>query len=580
MIFQTPSLMRLSLLLALGSAELTCRPEGPVVPAPRGLWTAAEFQSTVNSLTLKLDAAMRGSINPGFPIENVSFSIGVVSLDQPDPGTPIWEYHHLATANTRGTQRLDKDSQYLIGSITKVFSDYLLLKSTVDLDAPVTQFIPELAVGRSRIQWEDVSLRMLGSHLAGAPTNFGFSEHYYLREVFQAYGFPPIDDSAYPPCGVVGLNGACSEKDFLAGMTTSYPYTAPMERPAYSNVAFTVFTIALERITGKTYAQLLDEFVVHPYGLKNTFPSPGNDSLAVIPPQESNWGTDYGLSTPGGGLVSSISDLSKFTKALLSRSLNMTASETRAWLKPAAFAGNVHSAVGLPWEIWRPTNLVPDHPHHVTLYTKGGGALMYRSQLAVIDEYGIGVIVLTAGQMKAVTPLTNAVIGTIVSAVDKVSRVQAARKYARRFRSSGANSTVEAAFDLDNDSLVLVSVQRNGEEMLSSITDLWNMIMAPFAAPIGSTVRLFPQELYENTTLQGHPVIRQVWRLWPDLLSPSTSELPGQEVDASNCFSWTLGDWVHYGSEPMDRVAFYEDEYGEVAGVEVPFLRSGVLTPL
>jgi CubicO group peptidase (beta-lactamase class C family) len=94
------------------------------------------------------------------------------------------------------------------------------------------------------------------------------------------------------------LNTDWRNTDFLTGMTTSYPYTAPMERPAYSNVAFTVFTIALERITGKTYAQLLDEFVVHPYGLKNTFPSPGNDSLAVIPPQESNWGTDYGLSTP------------------------------------------------------------------------------------------------------------------------------------------------------------------------------------------------------------------------------------------------------------------------------------------
>lgn len=258
----------------------------------------------------------------------------------------------------------------------------------------------------------------------------------------------------------------------------------------------------------------------------------------------------------------------------------MTATETRGWLKPAAFGGNVHSAVGLPWEIWRPTTLVPDHPHHITLYTKGGGALMYRSQLAVIDEYGIGIIVLTAGQMEAVTPLINAVISTIVPAVDKVSRAQAARKYARRFKSSGGNSTVEVTFNLDNDSLVLVSVQRNGEEVLSSITGLWNMIMAPFAAPIGPTVRLFPQEIYENKTLQGNPVTRQAWRFWPELLSSAPSELPGQGVDASNCFSWTLGDWVHYGSEPVDRVMFYEDGHGEVVGLEVPFLRSGVLMPL
>lgn len=38
----------------------------------------------------------------------------------------------------------------------------------------------------------------------------GFSEYYYVKEYLVALGLPPLDDDAYPPCGVTGLNGDCS----------------------------------------------------------------------------------------------------------------------------------------------------------------------------------------------------------------------------------------------------------------------------------------------------------------------------------------------------------------------------------
>jgi hypothetical protein len=51
-------------------------------------------------------------------VENTSFSIGLVSLDQMDKAIPAWEYHHLAPSNTDGTKVLTRDSQYLLGSIS------------------------------------------------------------------------------------------------------------------------------------------------------------------------------------------------------------------------------------------------------------------------------------------------------------------------------------------------------------------------------------------------------------------------------------------------------------------------------
>lgn len=127
------------------------------------------------NLTKTLDDAVKGVIKAGWPVENVSFSLAVVSTDQKSPGVPIWEYHHLAEKNELGTKNVTRDSQYLIGSVSKVISDYILLKSGVNIDRPVTDFIPKLKSSKSKVHWKDVTLRMLGSQLSGAPTNGEYS---------------------------------------------------------------------------------------------------------------------------------------------------------------------------------------------------------------------------------------------------------------------------------------------------------------------------------------------------------------------------------------------------------------------
>jgi CubicO group peptidase (beta-lactamase class C family) len=71
-----------------------------------------------------------------------------------------------------------------------------------------------------------------------------------------------------------------------------------MERPAYSNAAFNILAIALERFTGKNYTEMMAEYVCVELGMGSTHPSPGNSDRAVIPPGENGWGSDYGLNTP------------------------------------------------------------------------------------------------------------------------------------------------------------------------------------------------------------------------------------------------------------------------------------------
>lgn len=161
-------------LAAPASATLNCRPEGPVLPKPN-LSNSPILKAAGANLTKTLDDAVKGVIKAGWPVENVSFSLAVVSTDQKSPGVPIWEYHHLAEKNELGTKNVTRDSQYLIGSVSKVISDYILLKSGVNIDRPVTDFIPKLKSSKSKVHWKDVTLRMLGSQLSGAPTNGEYS---------------------------------------------------------------------------------------------------------------------------------------------------------------------------------------------------------------------------------------------------------------------------------------------------------------------------------------------------------------------------------------------------------------------
>jgi hypothetical protein len=224
------------LTLSAASHSTLCPPDGPLLPRPTTLSTSPIFAKTASSLTSTLDSAISGNLPIPWSLPNVSFSIAVVSLDTSNPTSPTspqWEYHHLATNNVNGTKKVDGDSQYLIGSISKVFTDLLLLKSGLDMHDPVTNYLPELK-GGSVIQWEDVTLGALGDHLSGMPGSCelvlpappsssviksvlitcidGFPEISFLFSTFEELGFPSLPKSSFPNCGVIGLNSGCTRQ--------------------------------------------------------------------------------------------------------------------------------------------------------------------------------------------------------------------------------------------------------------------------------------------------------------------------------------------------------------------------------
>ncbi|KAI1810415.1 beta-lactamase/transpeptidase-like protein [Poronia punctata] len=453
----------------------------------------------------------------------------------------------------------------------------------------MAKYLPELKDEDSLIDWGSITLRHLADQVADIPANYGFSEYYYLKEYFESLGFPHTKDDDYASCGIIGLNGICTREQFLKGMTQSYPIAQPAERPVYSNIAFTLLMYAVEAKTGQNYTSLLETFLTEPLGLKNTKPSPGDDDSAVIPPGESTWGSDYGDNAPGGGLVSTLSDLSIFLHRILTHTALTSSTADRSWMKPTSSTGSLNSLVGTPWEIYRTAALTPAHSHVVDIYGKGGAAAGYQSQIGVIDEYGAAVIILTAGDALAVKPLYDAVLATFVPALDEIAREQVGEKgYVGTF-GAGAGAGVDgectddevAKFNIaivqDSDSLILESVERNGTEIMDSLKEIWSVTLGTYVPLKPIRARIYPVDIRK----EEKKVIREDWRLDWEFESSGKTELPGAGLSDGNCLGWTLTDWIYYGSEPLDRMVFVRDaESGDVIGLEIPYLRSGVLKPV
>lgn len=152
-----------------------CPVNGPLLPRPTNLDRSQVIQDAARNLSRALDSAMKKETKAGFNVDNTSFSIAIVAPRQKNASDKkngiLWSYHHLGKNNFRGTKHLNEGSQYLIGSISKVFSDLLLLKSDVSLDDPITKYLPGLEKEGSPIEWSNITLSALSNHLAGIPSN-------------------------------------------------------------------------------------------------------------------------------------------------------------------------------------------------------------------------------------------------------------------------------------------------------------------------------------------------------------------------------------------------------------------------
>lgn len=539
---------------------------GPNFPPPTALDTSSTISSATSNLKALFDDAVRTGNSSNGPFSNETTSFSVALFTAPSAASNslaqdsfFWQYHYTAPTlknATSGVNSVDADSIYRIGSLTQVFNIWTLLANTGEryLHQPVTDFVKELAQAAHAcsssddplhcVDWSEVTLRELGSHLSGIGRDYGFGD-------LIGHNLPICNgkNSSAPVCGI---DPACSRAQFFEGFVKRAPVFAPGTTPIASDAAFQILGYALESITGKSFADILHDSILSPLGVSSiALAKPSDNSRAVLP-NTSLWSTDLGDLSSSLGLYSNLRDLSTAGQAMIS-SRFLKPAQTRRWLKPVSQTSNLVNNVGMPWQLYSavsdPTDPIID------TYTYLGGLGAYSSYLGLVPNYNVGFAILAADSAGS-TPDLNAhadfIAGTLLPALETVAATEAIKGHAGTYSDAASGAKLSIAANYTKTGLnVLSFTGSNGTDLKATLAELNNVSGGADAL----SFRLFPTNLATDTT-RSFRAVYQDMNAFADAGTPT-------------CVSWMNVDQLMYGGKSLDSFNFnYKD--GQAVSLEVP----------
>ena len=283
-------------------------------PAP------AVAQPFIEPRDADLEVARR--LDPWITTEIRQKSIPALSIALVDDQKIVWA-RGFGFADPTKQIPATAETVYRVGSVSKLFTDLALMQlieqGKIDLDAPVSAYVPEFA---PKNPFKTViTLRQLMSHRSGL-----------VREPPAGHYFDPS-----PP----SLDGVVKS---LAQTTLVFE---PGTRTKYSNAGVTVVGAVIEKVAKEPFAAAIERALLRPLGMARTSFQPGPEISAHLA-QGMMWTYDrqtiatptFLLGTgPAGNMVSSVVDLSHFLSFLFAQGKspqgNLIKAETlRAMIEP------------------------------------------------------------------------------------------------------------------------------------------------------------------------------------------------------------------------------------------------------
>jgi CubicO group peptidase (beta-lactamase class C family) len=218
-----------------------------------------------------------------------------------------------------------------------------------------------------------------------------------------------------------------SSEEFLDSIKAKEPVYAPNQKSTYSNVAFNLLGLALENVTGLPYSRYIEKSIFEPLNMTSTSLEKPDDSVAVLPRGDIYWDIEEGVQRPTGGIFSSSTDLSRYLRFILTHYNGLTLALN--WLHPASYSTGMNSFFGMPWEIYRTANILPDTDRPVTFVTKSGGLPGYVSIIIIVPDYDLGVTILVGGNERLLSKLRKLVTVPLIEAIERMAFDQMEENY-------------------------------------------------------------------------------------------------------------------------------------------------------
>ncbi|EOP48971.1 D-alanyl-D-alanine carboxypeptidase [Bacillus cereus VDM053] len=286
-------------LLIAGSSLLYITPTS-IVKAEPTQNVSSSLQTSTQRERNSVKEAMRDTLQLGYP--------GI--LAKTSEGGKTWSYAAgLADLSTK--KPMKTDFRFRIGSVTKTFIATVLLQlsgeNRLNLDDSIEKWLPGVIQGNG-YDGNQITIRQILNHTSGI-ADYVNSKDFDIMDTKKSY----------------------TAEEFVKMGISLPPDFAPGKDWSYSNTGYVLLGILIEKVTGNSYAEEVENRIIEPLDLSNTF-LPGNSS--VIPGTKHARGyfqldeaselKDVTYINPGssdGDMISTADDLNKFFTYLLSGKL-------------------------------------------------------------------------------------------------------------------------------------------------------------------------------------------------------------------------------------------------------------------
>jgi CubicO group peptidase (beta-lactamase class C family) len=270
---------------------------------------------------------------------------------------------------------------YRIGLFSKLFTDIGALQladqNKIDIDKPLTTYLPEFSIKNRYDDVSPITLRSLMTHHSGLPRDYLKGEWTKRPEPFERLPEYLKDEyAAYPP---------------------NFVYH-------YSNIGVTLLGIVIEKISGEPFAGYMQKYLFEPMGMSHSSFSCYPDRSLLMSRGYLNGKEADELpirDIPMGGMNSTVMDLGRFMSMIFADG----ESGGRQVLKPqtiaemfrpqnsdVAFDGGVR--VGLGWFLSAAEGNVISIENAGVAAHHEGGTIRFASEMIVLPEHKLGVAVL------------------------------------------------------------------------------------------------------------------------------------------------------------------------------------------
>ena len=300
--------------------------------------------------------------------EFVGLSVAVARGDQVivDRGSGL--------ADLEWNQPADAETVFRIGSVTKQFTAAAIMKlveqGKLALDDPLARYVPDFDTGG-----RTVTIRQMLNHTSGIP-------NYTAQPEFISKG------------AIIDLSQQ-ELLQYVAGKAFSFE---PGQGWQYSNTNYYLLGMIIEKVSGDSYAEYLDNVFFRPLGLAHTrYGFEGRlipkraQGYALDPDRQRSNDQPTSMLNPGaaGALVSTAGDLVRWQIAL-TNGRAVSADSFRQMITSTARTGNGDSAYGF--------GLFVDELEGQTRISHGGGINGFNSSLTWLPDSALRVAVISNSQ--------------------------------------------------------------------------------------------------------------------------------------------------------------------------------------